>query len=115
LNYTRKASWILAIAILAGIVLTTIGYVNRQSVSTELIPVIVVEKIVHPANVSYLPTMFTGGDGKAATPKRIFKSQIREAEYILVGCDQNGIEYNIRTDRISWTTIKPLDTLWTTK
>jgi hypothetical protein len=87
----------------------------RSGESTTLIPVIVVDKVMHQQNPGMLLTQLDGGNGKTATPRKVFKKEIREAEYIIVADDRNGIEYNIKTDKISWTGIKILDTLWTLK
>jgi hypothetical protein len=80
----------------------------------ELIPVVVVEKITHPANVSYL-VGYTEPVAKVEVPKRIFKKNLGEVSYIIVGSDANGVEYNIGVNRIAFTQINLLDTLWTTR
>jgi hypothetical protein len=86
--------------------------IKRETV--DLIPVIVVEKITHPANVSYL-VGFSDPVTKMDVPRRIFKKSLSEVTYIIVGSDLNGVEYNIGVNRIAFTQINLLDTLWTTR
>jgi len=90
-----------------------VGLTMRKD-TVELIPVIVVEKITHPANVSYL-VGYSDPVAKVDVPKRIFKKSLGEASYIIVGSDLNGVEYNIGVNRIAFTQINLLDTLWTAR
>jgi hypothetical protein len=99
--------------ILAGMIMLTIGYLYRYEPSTTMVPVIVVDKIVNPSNPGLLLTQLDGGNGKNAYPKKVFKKDIRSTEYIVVADSPDGVEYNIRTDKISFTAIKIMDTLWT--
>jgi hypothetical protein len=83
--------------------------------TTTLIPCVVVDKIVNPMNPGVLVQYASQGDGKTVGAKLVFKKTQREAEYIVVASSRDGVDYNIKTDRISWTKIKILDTLWTIK